>query len=211
MQIDQTSFSSIEEYLDAYGSLTELTDPVFAAAVQDGYITRERAELLAEWFNRHPMIASIYPYSQLKQALRTAAAENCWNEAVENSLLVFIGLFCLQRDFYSGAEHILNAPSTLFGDLYMAMFHAPTAPIDVRGLTIEVTGPCEQGTHKAMIERAEAAGAHYNKRGPFSCLFVANAHIAQRVVSQKMLMAIFAGMRFGRPALIVSENHFPAR
>jgi len=209
MQIDQTSFPSIEEYLDAHGLLINLTNPVFAAAVQDGYITSERAVLLSEWFDRHPLIASIYPYPQLKQALRAATAENGWNEAVEGALLGFIGLFCLQRDFYSGAEHILNAPSTLFGDLYMAMFHVPTVPIDMRGHTVEVTGPCEKGSHKAMIERAEAAGAHYNKRGPFSCLFVANAHIAERVVSQKMLLAIFTGMRYGHPTLITSEDYFP--
>ncbi len=203
-----TPFPSIDEYIDAHGTLTDLTDQVFRNAIDGGYITEERARRLAEWFDRHPLIASIYPYAQLKRALETATSENGWSEVAEAALLGFIGLFCLQRDFYSGAKHLLDAPTELFGDLYMEMFHVPAAPIDLHRQTVEVTGPCEKGTHKAMIERAAAAGAYYNKRGPFSRLFVANSHIAQRVVSTKMLMAIFAGMRDGQPVLILSEDHF---
>ena len=209
ISLDQ-AFPAIDDYFDHYENLHELTDQVFWSAVEDGYIDQARAVNLAAWLERHPLISALYPYRQLKRALVTATAPGCWTSDREIALLRFIAVFCLQKEPGLHSEELLDLPPDLFGDMYEALFDAPEEPIDLSNQYLEVTGPCERGSHKAMIERAIAAGGLYDKNHLRSgYLFVAKEHIQKRVMSSKMVFAILTRLRHGPSIHIVPEDCYP--
>lgn len=209
LSLDQ-AFPSINEYFDHYDNLHHLTDQVFWAAIEGGYIDQARASTLASWLDKHPLIAAIYPYRQLRQALAITSAPGGWNIDHEIVLLRFIAVFCLQKNPGLNGEELLDLPPDLFGDMYQAVFDAPTDPINFTDQYLEVTGPCEKGSHNAMVERAIAAGGLYSKKDLRSgYLFVANDHIQERVMSSKIVFAALARLRHGPTIQILSEDYYP--
>jgi len=209
VNLDQP-FLSIDEYLDHYGTLQQLTDQVFQSAIEGGYIDQSRAAALGDWLDRHPLIAGIYPYPQLRRALAIATAPDCWTSDREIALLRFITVFCLQKAFGLNCEELLDLPRDLFGDMYEALFDVPAATIDFSNQYLEVTGPCEKGSHNAMVERAIAAGGLCRKGSQRSgYLFVANDHIQKRVMSNKIAFAIFARLKHGPSIQILPEDYYP--
>lgn len=194
---------TIDDYVDYYRTLDELVDPVFEKAIEGGYIDQSRATDLASWLDQHPLITALYPYRQLRQALAIATTESGWSDAVESGLLQF---FAALPD----AFELVQLPEELFGDMYAAIFDEPSGPVDLRGQSIEVTGPCEKGSHNAMIERAIAWGSFcsysYQRSG---CLFVARSHIEIKAVSSKIAAFAAGRMKYGSAVKILAEEHYP--
>lgn len=194
---------TIDDYLEQYHSLNELIDPVFEQAIDDGYINQSRAAALASWLDQHPLITALYPYRQLRHALAVATAEGGWSDAVERGLLQF---FAALPD----AFELVQLPEELFGDMYAAIFDVPSGPVDLRGQSIEVTGPCEKGSHNAMIERAIAWGGFSSYGFPHSgFLFVARSHIESKAVSSKIAAFVAGRMKYGSAVKIIAEEHYP--
>lgn len=191
----------LADYLEHYASLDEIVDPEFERTVDGGYINQARAAVLADWMDKHPLISALYPYRQLRKALAIAAAS--WTDNVERGLLQF---FATIPDI----EALQDLPPDLFGDMYSSIFDTPSAPVSLFNEYLEVTGPCEKGSHNAMIERAVADGALYAKdRLRHGYLFVAKSHIEGRVLSSKITSATYQRMRHGAALSIVAENHYP--
>lgn len=203
-------FASIDAYFDVYDTLFDLTDPIFRTAVEGGYINQKRAYQLATWLNEHPLLCAIYPYSPLRTALGKVVEPDGWNSEAEQALLRFIVAFCVERDLGINGEELLEMPKHLFGDMYEALFDAPTEPIDLNGWQVEVTGPCTKGSHREMAKRAMQGGA-LPRKGVlrYGYLFVARPHIENRVLSSKIINAIFMRMKYGPAMRVMSEDHFP--
>lgn len=204
------NITCIDDYFDAHDTLFDLTVPVFAQAVEGGYIDQQRAIELVAWLDSNPLIAAIYPYTQLHRALSLALSLNGWTSEAENALLRLITCVCTELDAGPNEDELLNLPQRLFGDMYEALFDIPTAPVDLNGWQVEVTGPCTKGSHREMTERAIQAGA-LPRKGTlrYGYLFVARAHIENRVLSSKILNAIFMRMKYGPAMRVMAEDHFP--
>lgn len=193
---------TLSDYFNHYHDLNELVDPVFEKTIEGGYIDLPRAAALAAWLDRHPLICALYPYRQLHQALAVATAEGGWSEETERGLLQF---FAALPD----AFELVQLPAELFGDMYTAIFDQPSAPLEMAGHYVEVTGPCSAGSHTAMYRIAEQHGARRSKgflRSGY--MFVARSHIEERIVSSKIEAAVASRMKHGG-LLILSEDHFP--
>lgn len=194
---------TIEDYLDRHLDLNELVDSVFEQTIEGGYIDQSRAVELAAWLDQHPLITELYPYRQLRQALAKATAEGGWSAEVERGLLQFFGA---RKD----AFELIQLPAELFGDMYEVIFDDPSEPVDLHGQSIEVTGPCKNGSHNAMIERAIAAGSFCICGWPRNgYLFVARSHIESRSVSNKIAVFVAARMKYGPAVKILAEEHYP--
>lgn len=194
---------TLGDYLDHYGTLDELVDPVFEQTIEGGYIDQGRAAALTAWLDEHPLVTALYPYRQLRQALAVASAEGAWTEEAEKGLLQF---FAALPD----AEALVKLPEELFGDMFAAIFDEQEGPVSLAGAPIEVTGPCLCGSHTAMYRIAEQAGG-WRARNLQTCgyLFVARSHIEARVMSSKIASAVAGRMRYGAPQ-IVAEEYFPS-
>lgn len=202
-------FDCLEGYLEEYGALAPVTDPWIADAIEGGYTDVTRAATLLSRLLAHPLIAATYPYRNLCAALEFVTAPGCWTPGNEEAVLLF--LQALQDwDRYDLPRTLLNAPAHLFGDTYNSLFHSPVEPVDLRSHVVEFTGPFTAGTHDQLVARAVAGGARIVSRWSRpTMLFVAEAHIAERVLSTKMLDAITARAKIGSSVLIVRERHFP--
>ena len=197
------SAKTIDDYLEHYHSLNELIDPVFEKTIDSGHIDQQRAATLAAWLDQHPLITALYPYRQLRQALAIATTEGGWSDAVERGLLQF---FAALPD----AFELVQLPEELFGDMYAAIFDQPSEPLDLAGQCIEVTGPCGNGSHNAMIERAIAWGSFCSYGFPHGgYLFVARSHIESRAISNKISVFVAARMKYGSAVKILAEEHYP--
>lgn len=190
-----------------------LSDPVRDAvliAIGDGYISRVKADSLQRWLEAHPHIAALYPNSALMTALAKGLEPGQWTPDVEHDLLAFIGAFYLEAEsIRDTAYDLLKNPSALFGDLYSAMFDVPAEPLILADHICAFTGPFVGRTRRNCFEQMLAVGGAPSAVSYYTdYLFVAEAHIQNRVLSSSMLEGISQKMRNGR-IKILRESQFP--
>ena len=195
---------AIYDYGDYHHPLDELVVPVFEQAIEGGYIDQPRAAALATWLDQQPRISALYPFRQLRQALSKATAEGGWSDEVERGLLQFFAAL-------PNAFELVKLPAELFGDMYAAIFDQPTAPLDMTGRYVEVTGPCAVGSHNAMYRIAEQLGGKQNKALlRFGYLFVARPHVEARIVSSKIASAVASRMKYGGVQILPARGRLRA-
>ncbi|MDP2244016.1 hypothetical protein [Pseudomonas sp.] len=190
-----------------------LFDPVRDAvliAIGDGSISRVSADALHWWLEANPRIAALYPNSALMTALAKGLEPGQWTPEVEHDLLVFIGAFYLDTEsIRDTAYDLLKNPPSLFGDLYSAMFGVQAEPLILTDHICALTGPFVGRTRRNCFEQILAAGGAPSGVSYYTdYLFVADAHIQNRVLSSSMLEGIAQQMRNGR-IKILSESQFP--
>lgn len=180
-------------------------------AIGDGTLTQARARNIIWVLENHPQIAAVFPNNLLLDALLKAVEPGGWTPEVEHDLLVFIFLF------YSGTQEIEDSlwvlkkePLSLFGDLYPAIYDTPTEPINLAGKVCDFTGSFACGPRRKCFEIVAAAGGASSEGGPGTdYLFVAEKHVAGRVVSGAIKNALSLRQQTGLPK-IIAERYFPA-
>lgn len=179
------------------------------AAIGDGAITPERANSLAGVLEKNPHLASVFPNNVLLGALLTALEPGSWTDASEHDLLVFIFAFYSEtQDIEDALRAMMDEPLPLFGDLYPAIFDTPDEAVSLAGKICDFTGAFACGTRRQCFEMVASSGGAASDGGlGTDYLFVAEKHVAGRVISGSIRDALRRRQNMGTPR-IYAERHF---